>query len=120
MGKLKTRFLAGTILLGMANALAQPQSAMRVRGAVTGFDGHVLQVKPREGSHGSEQAAQQNEPRPASATDDVAATGSCRVHHPAGATHMLYTIGAERLAHAANRQVHKYALCFSSWKTVFI
>lgn len=49
MGKLKALLLAGAILLGMANALAQPQIFVRVRGAVTGFDGHELQVKTRAG-----------------------------------------------------------------------
>lgn len=49
MGNLKALLLAGAILLGMANALAQSQPSMRVRGAITGFDGHELQVKTREG-----------------------------------------------------------------------
>lgn len=32
------------------NTVAQAQTIMRVRGAITGFDGHVLAVKTREGT----------------------------------------------------------------------
>jgi len=49
MNKIKALLLASTVLFGLANALAQSQPAARIRGAVTGFDGHELQVKTREG-----------------------------------------------------------------------
>jgi len=49
MNKIKALLLAGAILFGMANALAQSQPTIRIRGAITGFDGHELQVKTREG-----------------------------------------------------------------------
>ena len=61
MNKMKALLLAGTFLVGMAGALAQPpagtqagsppnaQPTARIRGAVTGFDGQELQVKTRDG-----------------------------------------------------------------------
>jgi len=45
----KVLLLAGLIIFGLPNALAQSQPAMRIRGSITGFDGHELQVKTREG-----------------------------------------------------------------------
>lgn len=45
----KTLLLMVAVLFGM-NALAQSQPSMRIRGAVTGFDGHELQVKTRGGT----------------------------------------------------------------------
>lgn len=48
MNKIKV-LLVCTIIFGLSNALAQPQPAMRVRGVITGFDGHELLVKTREG-----------------------------------------------------------------------
>ncbi len=48
MNMIKALLLVGMILFGLGNALAQP-AGMRVRGAITGFDGHELQVKTREG-----------------------------------------------------------------------
>lgn len=48
--KLKAWLLTGVILFGLTNVLAQAQTAMRVRGAITGFDGYVLAVKTREGN----------------------------------------------------------------------
>lgn len=45
----KVLLLAGLIIFCLPNALAQSQPAMRIRGAITGFDGHELQVKTREG-----------------------------------------------------------------------
>jgi hypothetical protein len=50
MGKVRALLLAVAFLFGMANALAQSQPSMRVRGAITGFDGHELQVKTRGGT----------------------------------------------------------------------
>lgn len=49
MNKVNALLLVGSILFGLANAQAQPPPAMRVRGAITGFKGHELQVKTREG-----------------------------------------------------------------------
>ncbi len=49
MNKVNALVFAGTILFGLTNALAQPQPTIRIRGAVTAFDGHELQVKTREG-----------------------------------------------------------------------
>lgn len=49
MNKVKALLLVGTIFFGLVNALAQSQPTMRIRGAVTGFDNHELQVKTREG-----------------------------------------------------------------------
>lgn len=49
MNKGKALLLAATILFGLTNALAQTQPTVRIRGAVTGFDGQELQVKSREG-----------------------------------------------------------------------
>jgi len=49
MIKLKAGLLAGTIVFGLMSALALAQTSVRVRGAITGFDGHVLAVKTREG-----------------------------------------------------------------------
>ncbi len=47
MNKIKALLLVGMILFGLGNALAQPE--VRVRGAITNFDGHELQIKTREG-----------------------------------------------------------------------
>ena len=41
--------LASAILLGLINAQAQSLPGTRVRGSITGFDGHELQVRTREG-----------------------------------------------------------------------
>jgi len=49
MNKMKTLLLVGTMMLGLVNALAQPQPPIRIRGIVTAFDGQELQVKSREG-----------------------------------------------------------------------
>jgi hypothetical protein len=43
--------LASTILFGWANAEAQSALSIRVRGTVTGFDGHELQVQTRDGKN---------------------------------------------------------------------
>ncbi|HXU93942.1 MAG TPA: DUF5666 domain-containing protein [Gallionella sp.] len=50
MGKVRALLLTVAMLSGVANALAQPQPSMRVRGAITSFDGHELQVKTRGGT----------------------------------------------------------------------
>ncbi|BBI99972.1 hypothetical protein FGKAn22_16650 [Ferrigenium kumadai] len=50
MSKGKALLLAVAILFGVTNALAQSQPAMRIRGAITGFDGHELQVETRSGT----------------------------------------------------------------------
>jgi hypothetical protein len=42
--------LTGALALGLASPLAHAQSAARVRGTVSGFDGHVLSVKARDGT----------------------------------------------------------------------
>lgn len=42
--------LAGAVLLGLMGAVAQAQTTTRVRGTITGFDGHVLAVKTRNGN----------------------------------------------------------------------
>ena len=42
--------LAGAVLLGLMSAVAQAQTVMRVRGTITGFDGHVLAVRTRDGN----------------------------------------------------------------------
>jgi len=49
MNKMKTLLLVGAMMLGLVNALAQPQPPIRIRGTVTAFDGQGLQVKSREG-----------------------------------------------------------------------
>jgi hypothetical protein len=49
MSTFKTWLMAGAILLGLMSATAQAQTSVRVRGTITGFDGHVLEVKTREG-----------------------------------------------------------------------
>jgi hypothetical protein len=49
MNKVKALLLVGTLFLCMVNAQSQPQPAMRIRGTVTGFNNHELQVKTREG-----------------------------------------------------------------------
>ncbi len=49
MNKVNALLLVSTLLFGLVNAQAQSQSAMRLRGAITGFDGHELQVKTRDG-----------------------------------------------------------------------
>ena len=48
MNRIKVLLLAGVILTGLGNALAQSPD-VRVRGAIINFDGHVLEVKTREG-----------------------------------------------------------------------
>lgn len=42
--------LVGVVLLGLTSAVAQAQTVMRVRGTITGFNGHVLAVKTRDGN----------------------------------------------------------------------
>lgn len=42
--------LAGLMCLGLMGAVAPAQTTMRVRGTITRFDGHVLEVKARDGS----------------------------------------------------------------------
>lgn len=49
MKNVNALLLLGAILFGMGNAQAQSQPSMRVRGAISGFDGHELQVITREG-----------------------------------------------------------------------
>lgn len=49
MNKVNVLVFVCTILFGLTNAQAQPQPSMRIRGTVTGFDGHELQVNTREG-----------------------------------------------------------------------
>jgi hypothetical protein len=46
MNQIKALILLGALLSGMAGAQTPP--SLRVRGAVTGFDGHVLQVFTRD------------------------------------------------------------------------
>jgi hypothetical protein len=50
MSRIKAWLLAGAVLLGLISAMAQAQTNVRVRGTITGFDGHVLEVKTREGN----------------------------------------------------------------------
>ena len=50
MNKLKVWLLACVILFSLISAFAQAQTMLRVRGAITGFDGRVLAVKTREGN----------------------------------------------------------------------
>jgi hypothetical protein len=50
MHKVIALILAGAVFLGLANAQAQSFPGMRIRGAITGFDGHALQVKTRDGT----------------------------------------------------------------------
>jgi len=47
--RLAGRLLAGAVLFGLMSAVAQAQTAMRIRGTITGFDDHVLAVKTRDG-----------------------------------------------------------------------
>lgn len=42
--------LTGAVLFGLMSAVAQAQTVKRVRGTITGFDGHVLAVKARDGN----------------------------------------------------------------------
>ena len=49
MNKAGALLLASAILFGWANAEAQSTLSTRVRGSITGFDGHELQIKTREG-----------------------------------------------------------------------
>ncbi len=49
MNKFKALLLVCSMLFTVAASCAPPPSATRIRGEVTGFDGHVLQVKTREG-----------------------------------------------------------------------
>ncbi len=43
--------LAGATFLGLMSAVAQAQTTIRVRGTITGFDGHILVVKARDGNY---------------------------------------------------------------------
>ena len=49
MKKLNALLLVGSLLFGLANATQSQPTTVRVRGAITGFDGHELQVKTRDG-----------------------------------------------------------------------
>lgn len=49
MNKARALLLASAILLGWTNAEAQSVLSIRMRGSITGFDGHELQVKTRDG-----------------------------------------------------------------------
>lgn len=49
MNKLNALLLVGLILSGFASAQAESQPALKLRGAITGFDGQELQMKTREG-----------------------------------------------------------------------
>jgi hypothetical protein len=49
MNKASTLLLASAILFGWANAETQSTLSIRVRGSITGFSGHELQVKTRDG-----------------------------------------------------------------------
>lgn len=51
MNWLKTCLLAGAISLGLMSAMAQAQNNVRVRGTITGFAGHSLTVKTRDGNN---------------------------------------------------------------------
>lgn len=50
MSRMKSLLLAVAMLFVLSDALAQSPPAMRIRGAVTAFDGHELQVRTRGGS----------------------------------------------------------------------
>lgn len=52
MNKHKAWLLVGAFMFGLMSMLAQAQTSMsmRVRGSITGFDGHVLAVKTRDGN----------------------------------------------------------------------
>ncbi len=50
MNKIKALLLIATMMFGLMSAFAQAQpTTIRVRGTITGFDGHELQIKTREG-----------------------------------------------------------------------
>ena len=42
--------LSGLIFLGLMSVVAQAQTTIRVRGTITGFDGHVLEMRARDGN----------------------------------------------------------------------
>ena len=49
MKKIIALLFVNAALFGLANAQSQSLPSARVRGSITGFDGHVMQVKTREG-----------------------------------------------------------------------
>lgn len=49
MNKVKALLLMGMILFGLVNAVAQLMPNVRIRGVITAFDGHQLQLKTRYG-----------------------------------------------------------------------
>jgi len=40
--------LLGATVIGMMSAIALAQTSVRIRGAITGFDGHVLEIRTRD------------------------------------------------------------------------
>ncbi len=53
MEKAKSLLLLGSLLIAAASAFAQTPPAMRIRGTVIAFDGHLLKVMTREGRDAS-------------------------------------------------------------------
>ena len=51
MNKVNAVLLVTAMLFGLVNAQAQSPPAMRVRGTITGFDGHEMQVETRDGKY---------------------------------------------------------------------
>jgi hypothetical protein len=51
MNKIFSLLLVCAVLLGSINAQAQSALNVRIRGSITAFDGHELQVKTREGNN---------------------------------------------------------------------
>ena len=50
MGKIRFMFFVVAICIGVTNVLAQQQVTVRMRGTISNFDGHVLQIYSREGN----------------------------------------------------------------------
>lgn len=47
--KIRALLITGMVLLALGNAQAQSLPNMRIRGSITAFDGHELQIKTRDG-----------------------------------------------------------------------
>lgn len=51
MGKFKVWMMAGVAVFGLMSTLALAQPPVKVRGTITGFDGHVLKINTRDGNN---------------------------------------------------------------------
>jgi hypothetical protein len=51
MKNIRIWLITGVLVLGLMNSLAMAQTLVKVRGTITDFDGHALEIKTRDGKN---------------------------------------------------------------------